>query len=39
MTAFPTINRIAENCRQLEAFKAGDPHVQPDCPEDLRSDK
>ncbi|KAF6036970.1 maiA [Bugula neritina] len=23
MTAFPIINRIAENCRQLEAFKAG----------------
>jgi len=37
MSAYPTIMRIAENCGKLEAFKAAHPYVQPDCPEELRT--
>ena len=37
MSAYPTITRIAENCSKLEAFKVAHPYVQPDCPEDLRT--
>ncbi|XP_045162606.1 maleylacetoacetate isomerase-like isoform X3 [Mercenaria mercenaria] len=36
MSKFPTITRIINTCSELPAFQAADPHVQPDCPEDLR---
>lgn len=36
MSKFPTVMRIIDACSELPAFKAADPHVQPDCPEDLR---
>ncbi|XP_060605444.1 maleylacetoacetate isomerase-like isoform X2 [Ruditapes philippinarum] len=36
MTKFPTITRIIDALSELPAFKAADPGVQPDCPEELR---
>lgn len=37
MSAFPTIARIADNLKEIDAFKKADPSAQPDCPEDLKS--
>ncbi|CAH1792070.1 unnamed protein product [Owenia fusiformis] len=36
MSQFPTINKIHQNCLNLEAFKAAGPTMQPDCPDDLK---
>ncbi|ESO01306.1 hypothetical protein HELRODRAFT_174858 [Helobdella robusta] len=36
LSQFPTIQRIADECRQLECFKMADPSNQPDCPADLK---
>jgi len=36
MTEFPTISRVNEKLLEHEAFMAGHPSKQPDCPEDLR---
>ncbi|XP_072167779.1 maleylacetoacetate isomerase-like [Diadema setosum] len=36
MKEFPTISRVNDALSTLEAFKVSHPHVQPDCPEDLR---
>eukprot|EP00761_Pharyngomonas_kirbyi_P011884 gb/GECH01011910.1/.p1 GENE.gb/GECH01011910.1/~~gb/GECH01011910.1/.p1 ORF type:complete len:221 (+),score=45.73 gb/GECH01011910.1/:1-663(+) len=33
VSAFPTINRVCENCDQVDAFKKARPEVQIDCPE------
>ena len=37
MTAYPTITKVADNCRQLDAFKKADAFNQPDTPEELRT--
>ena len=36
MSEFPTIRKVNEELQKLDAVKAADAFVQPDCPEDLR---
>lgn len=36
VTKYPTISRINETLKQLDAFKKADAFVQIDCPEELR---
>lgn len=38
ISKYPTLVKIQEACEQLDAFKVSHPNVQPDCPEDQRSD-